>query len=94
MEQVTCRVHNHGKKAGRACFTARVQPETGAPLVARRACTVLEPGHSTEATPQFVLLDPRRGETMTDRCLRQGRWTCKVDVVETPDELLENQPGR
>lgn len=94
MEQVVCRVHNHGKKAGRGCFTARIQPETSAPFVARRACTVLEPGHSAEAVPQFVQLDPRHGKTVASQCLRQGQWTCKVDVVETPDEMLENQPAR
>ena len=94
MEKVTCRIHNHGKKAGRACVTARVQPETGVALVARRVCTaVLEPGHSAEATPQFEQLDRRpNSNPVASRCLRLGRWTCKVDVVETPDQLLENQP--
>jgi hypothetical protein len=94
MEQVTCRIHNHGKQAGRACFTARVQPETGTPLVAQRMCTgVLEPGRSVEATPRFEPLDRlQRSKTVVSRCLRQGRWTCKVDVAESPDELLENQP--
>jgi len=94
MEQVICRVHNHGKRAGRACFTARVQPESGPPLVAQRMCTgMLEPGRSLEATPSFEQLDrARRGKTVPDRCVRQGRWTCKVDVVETADELLQNQP--
>jgi hypothetical protein len=94
MEQVTCRIHNHGKRAGRACFTARVQPVEGTPFVAQRVCTgVLSPGHSLEAKPAFELLDrTRRDKAVAARCLQQGRWTCKIDVVETPDEMLQNQP--
>jgi hypothetical protein len=94
MEQIACKVHNHGTKAGRACFTARVQPEQGQMLVGRRLCTgMLEPGRTMEGTPVFDQLDPtRRKLTFTRLCVKDGQWTCKVDIVETPEQLLENQP--
>jgi hypothetical protein len=89
MEQVTCKIRNNGTAASRACFTARVQPEAGAPLIARRMCTaVLEPGQATEVKPLFEQLDRvRRADTLVSRCVRQARWTCKIDIVETPREM-------
>ncbi len=89
MEQVTCMIRNNGTAASRACFTARVQPPAGVPLVARRVCTaVLEPGQSAEVMPPFEQLDRvKRAGTLAGRCLRQGRWLCKVDIVETPRQM-------
>jgi hypothetical protein len=89
MEQVTCTIRNNGTKAGHACITVRAQPEAGLPLIARRLCTaLLEPGHASEVKPQFEQLERvRRAKTLPSRCLKLGRWTCKLDVVETPREM-------
>lgn len=89
MEQVTCTIRNNGTAASRACFTARVQPEVGMPIIARRVCTaVLEPGQATEVKPPFAQLErARHGQTLASRCMQAGVWTCKIDVVETPREM-------
>jgi hypothetical protein len=89
MEEVTCTIRNNGTAAGHACITARVQPPAGPPLIARRLCTaLLEPGRSTEVTPEFEQLERvRRAKTLPSRCLRLGRWICRVDIVETPREM-------
>ena len=95
MEQLACTVQNTGTKAGRACLTARAQPEKGAPIIARRMCTgVLEPAQTAVVTPRFEQLpQARRGKTLASRCAKDGRWSCAVDIVETPRELGENLPG-
>jgi hypothetical protein len=89
MERVVCTVRNNGTAAGNACFTARAQPETGLPLIARRVCTaVLAPGQAVEVVPPFEQIERvRRANTLASRCLRLGRWTCRVDIVETPREM-------
>ncbi len=94
MEQVRCTIRNNGTKEGHACITARAQPEAGPPLIARRLCTgLLQPGHAIEVTPEFEQLERvRRGKTVASRCLKQGQWTCKVDVVETPREIAGQSP--
>lgn len=95
LERVNCTVQNHGAKAGRACVTARVQPEQGLPIVAQRSCTsVLEPGQKAGLTAQFVQLERmRRANTLALRCVKGGAWTCKVDIVEEPGMLGENLPA-
>jgi hypothetical protein len=89
MEQVTCTVRNNGTAAGNACLTVRAQPETGMPLIARRVCTaVLAPGQAVEVTPSFEQIERvRRASTVASRCLRQGQWICRVDIVETPGQM-------
>ena len=94
MEGVTCTIRNHGKKASRACFRARVQPETGDPIIARRICTrVLGPGQSAEAPAQFEQVGGiAPSGQLVAQCARNGEWACKVDVVETSREMAEDQP--
>jgi hypothetical protein len=94
MEGVTCTIRNHGKKASRACFRARVQPETGDPIIARRICTkVLGPEQSAEVPAQFEKIGGiEPSSQLVTQCMKYGQWTCKVDVVETSREMSENQP--
>jgi hypothetical protein len=95
MAQLTCTVQNRGTKAGRACITARLQPERSAPIIARRMCTgMLDPAQSAVLTPMFEQLPTaRRGKTLASRCAKDGRWTCVIDIVETPRQMGENLPG-
>jgi len=93
-EHVTCTIRNHGKKASRACFRARIQPQTGEPVIARRVCTrVLGPDEQAEVPVPFEHLG-RVGpaELLNNLCVVAGEWTCKLDVLETPREMTENQP--
>lgn len=94
-EQITCTVQNKGTKAGRACITARVQPERSAPIIARRMCTgMLDPAQTAVITPMFEQLPTaRRNKTLASRCAKDGRWSCGIDIVETPREMGENLPG-
>ena len=59
------------------------------PLIARRVCTaVLEPGQAVEVMPPFEQIERvRRANTLASRCLRQGQWICRVDIVETPRQM-------
>jgi hypothetical protein len=95
MEQLTCTVQNRGTKAGRACITARVQPERSAAIIARRMCTgMLEPAQTAVITPMFEQLPTaRRNKTLASRCAKNGSWKCGIDIVETPREMGENLPG-
>ena len=95
MEQLACTVSNKGTKAGRACLTARLQPEKSAPIIARRVCTVvLDPDRSAVVTPLFEQLPrARRDRTLASRCAKDGRWSCAIDIVESSRELGENLPA-
>jgi hypothetical protein len=94
LQRVTCTIRNHGKKAGRACFRARLQPQEGEPLIARRVCTkVLGPDEGAEVPAMFERLGRLEpAELLTSVCAPSGQWTCKADVLETPREMTENQP--
>lgn len=94
MDRLTCTVRNSGKKASRACLRARVQPQEGAPLIGRRVCSkVIEPGQAVEVTPLFEQLGLRQpADVLAGLCVVNGQWACKVDVVETPREMIENVP--
>ena len=94
LQRVTCTIRNHGKKAGRACFRARLSPEEGEPIIARRVCTkVLGPEESAEVPAIFERLGPvGPAELLSGVCVPNGQWTCKADVLETPREMTENQP--
>ena len=95
MEKIECVVVNQGTKAGRACLTARLQPEQGAPIIARRACTgVLAPERTAVVTPAFEQLPVSRvRRTLASRCVKHGRWSCTIDIVENSRQLGENLPG-
>lgn len=95
LEKLTCTVANQGTKAGRACLTARLQPEQGAPIIARRACTsVLAPEQSVTVTPAFEQLPTARvHKTLASRCAKNGSWSCKIDIVENSRQLGENLPA-
>ena len=92
--QVKCTIRNQGKKEGRACFRPRIHFETGEPLITRRVCTrVLAPGESTEVPALFERMGRVNVEELLQtRCAPSGQWTCKVDVLETSREMMENQP--
>jgi hypothetical protein len=92
--QVKCTILNQGKKEGRACFRPRIHFETGEPLITRRVCTrVLAPGESAEVPALFERMGRVNVEEMLQtKCAPSGQWTCKVDVVETSREMMENQP--
>jgi hypothetical protein len=94
MDRLTCTIRNSGKKASRACLRARVQPQEGAPLIGRRVCTkVIEPGQAAEVTPLFEQLGLRHpSDVLTGMCMVHGQWACKVDVVETSREMVEDVP--
>jgi len=93
MDRVTCTIRNDGKQASRACFRARAQPEAGEPLIARRVCTkVLEPGQSIDAAVQFELGRHLSTALVTTQCMKDGRFACKLDVVETSYEMTRDIP--
>jgi len=94
LQRVTCAIRNHGKKASRACFRARLQPQTGEPVIARRVCTkVLGPEEGAEVPAMFERLGRvEAADLVSSVCAPDGRWACKVDVLETPREMAENQP--
>jgi hypothetical protein len=58
-------------------------------------CTgVLEPAQTAVITPPFEQLpQARKGKTLASRCVKDGRWSCAIDIVETPSEMIENLPG-
>ena len=88
LERLECIVENIGKKAGRACVTAREQPPKARPLIAKRVCTKsLAPGEKAEFTPKFD-----RIESLGPMCAPDGQWLCKDEIVELPHELGDNIP--
>jgi hypothetical protein len=95
LEKLACTITNQGTKAGRACLTARLQPEQGAAIIARRACTsVLAPEQSAVVTPAFEQLATSRArKTLASRCAKDGRWSCVIDIVENSRQLGENLPA-
>jgi hypothetical protein len=68
--------------------------ESGETIVARRVCTaVLAPEQSAEVPALFErLARMTTGELLQSQCAPMGQWTCKIDVVETSREMMENQP--
>lgn len=94
LQRVICTIRNHGKKAGRACFRARLSPQTGEPVIGRRVCTkVLGPEEGAEVPALFERLGRvEPADLVSSVCAPDGQWACKVDVVETPREMSENQP--
>jgi hypothetical protein len=93
MEHVICTIRNQGKKASRACFRARLRPPAGDPIIARRVCTkVLEPDGAAEVTVPFEPLGRIQPAELLTQCIVAGQWACKMDVLETPREMTENQP--
>ena len=75
--RIACSIKNHGNKASRACFRARLQPETGEPIITRRVCTaVLGPGQSAQVTPPVERVRNVEPTDLSPRCARRGR----VDV--------------
>jgi hypothetical protein len=91
LDGLQCVVENVGTASGRACMTAREQPPKAQPLVARRLCTnVLGPG---EKSPPMVPTFDRK-VNLQKLCAPDGIWVCKDEIVETPQMLGENIPGR
>lgn len=93
-EFVTCTVENHGTGPGRACLTVRLTPPADAPLIARRVCVpAVAPGASATTSPQFdQIAQTRVRKTVASRCVKDGDWICKVEVIESPQQLVENLP--
>ena len=90
LDGLECVVENVGKRAGRACMTAREQPPKSQPVVARRLCTkVLAPG---EKTPTLVPTFDGK-PNLQKICAPDGTWVCKDEIVETPQMLGENIPA-
>lgn len=95
-EFVTCTVENHGTGPGRACLTARLYPEGEAPIIARRVCVdTIAPGQSATTRPLFEQIERARvRKTVASRCVRDGDWVCKIDLVESRQQLGENLPPK
>ena len=88
LDGLDCVVENVGKKAGRACVTAREQPPKVQPIVAKRVCTKsLAPGEKQSFKPKFD-----RVESLQPICSPEGTWVCKDEIVEQQHELGDNIP--
>jgi hypothetical protein len=82
---VDCTIENKGKQAGRACITVRLTIEGKVPLASRRLCTkALYPGQTMAVSPPF--------NEGFDRCIKDGRWGCAIEIVETSRSMGENLP--
>lgn len=93
-EFVMCTVENHGTGPGRACLTVQLKAPEDAPLIARRVCVpAVAPGASATTSPQFdQIAQTRVRKTVASRCVKDGDWICKIDVLEAPQQLVENLP--
>lgn len=89
MKKLVCTIENRGGIRGRACLTARLQPDTGPLLHAPRACSGwIEAGKTATVIPQFkVDLDRKCGQ------IQPREWRCKVSLLEDDKMLGENLPA-